>query len=1742
MRTATIALLAVASIFPFAILIPSRAQNAITVPEAATYEEISSYPGLPHALLATRANASSDERAAVAALLNALGTAKENEVIPLLERFVSGNSSSPWVAAIKINLGYLAYQKGYFTKAVNAWREVWESLRKAESSDARLVAESAGVEYALMLARVGRMEELQAITNELGDRQFRGTNWSKLQSAREGLWAMTNRPDVSFRCGPYAVSNVATKINGRKDSGWLKSIKSPKQGFSLNEVGKMAEGQNLKMQAARRIPGASVIVPSVVHWKLDHYGALIEEKGGKYLLKDPTFKVEQWIDADVLDQESSGYFLVPSGPLPNGWTRVNASETANIRGKGHSGNSDDGETRDCSKKNGGKCGEKGMAGYQFHALLASLTVNDIPIWIDSAWGPDIGLEVRYNQRESNESGATSLTSFGPQWECPYVAYLTENGNGTITMYYGNGGKRVMSTASATWIDPVDNVNYERVAAGHYLRKFEDGSKQVYNHGIGIPGAMKVFLTQIVDPQGHAVTINYNSPTGAKVSSIVNAAGENLQFTYHASFPNLVTKIADPRGREANFHYTVIGVNPVLTKIVDPLGLASEFEYEVIPAIPPATQPTPGHLIALKTPYGKTSFRSGNPMTHRGLIRWIEAIDPHGDTERLEYNLDTDASGVHLTVPDNELPSAPFFSLKNVDMDDRNTFYWDKKAWAEAPGDCSKAKLIHWLPTATNIDFATGVIQSEKQPFESRIWYNYPGQRNWDGVLPDDPPDNPTADDAREQLGTLSLPSAIARQIEDEDGTTTVTQIVRREYNSYGNLTKIVDPKGRETSFEYVGGGNEIDVRFVKQKDPATQTWVTLQEIVYFDPPAHPHRPWKIYDAGRNVTTFTYNARHQVETITNAKDETCTIVYFETPGTSSYGRIKEILGPDLGKLVKYTYDGFGRPRTENDYVSVAESLGNNTITFDFDALDRLTRVTYPNQTFEEARYERMDLVGLVDKLGNLTSYTYNGLGQLIAVTDSLKQTTQYEWCRCGSLKRIVDGNGKSTRWKRDVQGRVISKIYADNEVDVFEYEPLSGRLSSVTDAEDRETTYRYAKDGRLRHVLYSDSTPDVEFAYDDFLGRPATMTDGIGTTAYTYFSVPTAPNTEQNGALQAATINGPLAGNVDLISFTYDPLNRPKTRTIGGTATVEWDFDPLGRLSTFTTPKGDFSYQYNDNSRQIGSVVFPTNSVSRFNFFHGASKDFRLQGTGLVAGGLNQGSSTFDYDARGDLTLWSRFNQDGGSEYILESDSVGQLKRAALQDFGPIFGSSNYSYAYDAGGNRISAEKDNVFTRWNVDEVNQLTSQSGGGMLRVAGAVGRGGQVTVESSAASGLKRPALLTGNSYEASVDVSPGNNTITVRATDVNSPPTTVTKSWSVNVSGGTSRNFGYDDCGNLLSDGVRQFTWDAANRMKTATVGGTEYSWEYDGMSRRIREKVNGVIQKQWVWCGYERCVELDASGVVKRRFYPDCEEQTEFGANAWVFYNRDHLGSVRELIDDNQAVVARYDYDLWGKRTANQITVNPRETDIGFTGHPLHDGTGLCLAPLRAYDADLAKWINRDPIGEKGGTNLYSYVANSPAVFFDPLGLELHFPSGFNPQPTYDYLEKSPTAKRYLDWARSKESGIIHVNIKDTINEKTNDCTVGMEPHINWNPNMELSFGSGVKPLSPALGFIHEVIHVYHMKKNLRSFLARKRDTTSQDQKWTNAEEKATIEKENQIARELGETERQTHKGGKFQRCK
>ncbi len=106
----------------------------------------------------------------------------------------------------------------------------------------------------------------------------------------------------------------------------------------------------------------------------------------------------------------------------------------------------------------------------------------------------------------------------------------------------------------------------------------------------------------------------------------------------------------------------------------------------------------------------------------------------------------------------------------------------------------------------------------------------------------------------------------------------------------------------------------------------------------------------------------------------------------------------------------------------------------------------------------------------------------------------------------------------------------------------------------------------------------------------------------------------------------------------------------------------------------------------------------------------------------------------------------------------------------------------------------------------------------------------------------------------------------------------------------------------------------------------------------------------------------------------------------GAN--YFLTRDHLGSVRELTGRFGNVLARYSYDPYGVRT--KLISGSVDADFGFTGHYVHPTSGLEMVFFRSYDANPGRWLNRDPMRETGGLNLYAYVGNNSINLIDPTG--------------------------------------------------------------------------------------------------------------------------------------------------------
>ena len=196
---------------------------------------------------------------------------------------------------------------------------------------------------------------------------------------------------------------------------------------------------------------------------------------------------------------------------------------------------------------------------------------------------------------------------------------------------------------------------------------------------------------------------------------------------------------------------------------------------------------------------------------------------------------------------------------------------------------------------------------------------------------------------------------------------------------------------------------------------------------------------------------------------------------------------------------FTYDNIGR-------VASRSSAANGTLTYQYDNLDRVNHVTYPDGTYEKSTYDRLDLKYSRDRQGRVTAYGYDADRHMTSLTDPKQQMTQYGWCSCGSLTSITDPKLNTTTFTRDIEGRVIQKKYMDGSKYDYSYDRSTNRIASITDPNEQVSQYSFNPDDSLAGVSYFNvkaPTPNVTLNYDPIVKRVTQVTDGTGTSVYSY---------------------------------------------------------------------------------------------------------------------------------------------------------------------------------------------------------------------------------------------------------------------------------------------------------------------------------------------------------------------------------------------------------------------------------------------------------------------------------------------------------------------------------------------------------------------------------------------------------------------------------------------------------------
>ena len=1469
-----------------------------------------------------------------------------------LEGFLQRHPDSPRRISLSGHLAGHYRQTAQFTKALEAWRQIWVEGREEKDREGRQVVDEAVGERASYLVTFGRTGDLRQLAEEVRGRAMHGASAVKLADALDALRQFESRPEQTYKCGPFCLYRMQAMLEPRRGMDpQILAEKATTNGTSLYQNLKLAEKIGLKCQMAKRTAGAAVPLPAMMHWKAWHFSALTKVVNGRYRVEDATFG-QSWMSGPVLDEESSGYFLIPAGPLPAGWTAVTQAEGETIFGKGWPDTSDSragggGCPPQSPPPAGGKeCPCKGMAQYAFNPLRIGLEISDMPLGYRPPRGPEVNFKVTYSERTIYQTGPFSYANLGNQWTYEWLTYVKDNptlpeADIQVVDSGGNGQTYTgYDTNSQTYAVGLYNQGQlSRTTTNSYRCVYPDGSQAIFGQPDNAGGPRRVFITRQVDPYGNGLDFTYDGSN--RLAAVTDAIGQVTTVEYGlGSDVYKITRVTDPFGRYAVFQYNDGGQ---LTNITDEIGISSGFSYDS------SMGGEADFINALTTPYGTTTFTNSGPLNDSVVGHWLMATDPLGGRERVEFSW---ASGV-VADPTNLVPQGLNEDPGN-DLGKRSSFYWNKKAMQEMGGtmDYGQARQYTWLGSqaARETSRTLGAI---KEPMESaRVWYGYPGQ--YDQIM----------GEAGFVEGTNSQPSIIARVL--DDGT---TQAQQYQYNSIGKPTVAVDPAGRTTYFTYAT--NNMDLVGVAQLVAGTTN--VLAQYTYNGQ----HLPLTAVNAAGKTNFFGYNPNGQLTALTNALGQVVQLNY------DTNGYLLQITGP-LGLTNSFSYDGHGRVRTVTD----AEGY---TVTTSYDNLDRPTRVDYLDGSYEQMVYNHLDVSLMRDRNGHWTKQVHDPLRHLTDTYDSLGRHTKMDWCTCGALESITDPQGKVTAWVRDLQHRVTAKIYPDATQVSYQYETNGSRLLKVTDAKNQATCYRYNIDNNLNQVNYSNAviaTPGVSFTYDTNYNRRLTMVDGVGTNSYGYYPVAAG----QLGAGQLAAVTNTFTGGI--VSFSYDALGRITNRAINGVA-EQLAYDALGRATLVTNVLGRFTNVYVRATALLATNLAPNGKKTVFSYL-GVTNDQRLQTIwNQKTNSVTLSKFDYAYDALGQITNWTQqVDNTATNVSVIQYDPVNQLLAVTVHGntaAGAIL--QQYAYAYDTSGNRTTEQIGTgtggtpvAVSQAGHNANNQLTNRVGGtGQMLFAGSTSKPATVSAGGNAAT-----INHQNTNFTATASVTSGTNTIPVIATDYSGNVAT-NKYQVVVTNNGVNKTLAYDLNGNetsvVTASSTNTYQWDAANRLVSITSPTNQSLFTYDGMGRRVQiiEKTNGVAvsTNKYLWTGLRLAEQRTTTGTVTRRFFAQGEQIS--GTN--YYFTRDHLGSIREMVNGSGVIQARYDYDPYGRRTKVSGTL---DADFGYTGHYYHAGSGLWLTLYRAYDPDLGRWLSRDPIEEDGGLNLYGYVGSNPVNKIDPYG--------------------------------------------------------------------------------------------------------------------------------------------------------
>jgi RHS repeat-associated protein len=638
----------------------------------------------------------------------------------------------------------------------------------------------------------------------------------------------------------------------------------------------------------------------------------------------------------------------------------------------------------------------------------------------------------------------------------------------------------------------------------------------------------------------------------------------------------------------------------------------------------------------------------------------------------------------------------------------------------------------------------------------------------------------------------------------------------------------------------------------------------------------------------------------------------------------------------------------------------------------------------------------------------STFTYNGLGQLISTTSPDEGTSRFAYRKDGQIRysqSALQTDTKVSYTDYDTYGRPIESGVITGTTGIWAQANanVDNTLLTGTRTEQTFTIYDEATDSALGtltlpNVLTTAGVAAIDYAQKNLSGNVAityTKPDATGINAITWYSYDIYGRVtwlvQYNQGLGAKTIHYLYdhRGNVKQVLFQKD---KAAERFVH-----QYTYDANDVLQKVATSTDNINF-----TTQAEYSYYATGELKRVNIAQGTQGLDYVYTLGGALKSINHPSLEKGKDPGGDandvfgLTLdyyagdYLRTGRNIGTSPSIIPDYNGNIKAARFAnkpiDFvsGTTAQQKAYSYTYDRN-NWLSDAK---FGTVNNDVISLSTGYQEGGLTYDA----NGNILTLQRTNETGAMQDNLTYGYKSNNQLD----------RVADAVATPTLA----------GDIEN---QAAGNYVYDAIGQLTENVGEKTKYRynTQGlVTEVQYNNQAVVRFFYNERGQRIKKESYSTASPYTLQstdyyaLDLSGnvmAIYNKLGTGAIAQQElpiFGTGRLGVYKRvdgscsyqitDHLGNVRAVMKKTSTGVVSVlnfsDYYPYGEQLAGRNTQS--DYRYAFQGQELDKETGMEAFQLRLWDGRIGRWLSKDP--KKDGYSMYWGMNNNPISNTDPDG--------------------------------------------------------------------------------------------------------------------------------------------------------